>query len=422
VAVLAVWLDRHFGDLPDIIRVWSTDWFNNPGRETDKLVRKLEELKSAPHSPYGDYPSLKRGFQFQGLDSFEVGKPDIDRNANGAEKPECTFSATQEPLPRPAVEAATQAPPLPDEDGPLTKAQGIQALVEFRENVIRVGSHAWEAHRSILRDAMIETFVSQQFTDPDEWFTKVPTYLRQGTDPAEKNMYIDRICEIVSRIEAVAHSRRSSFSMESSSLTSPEERTKNVKNPSPTASGAPTISSTPPPNGAAPVSAYAVTSFVGNGVQPEASRFYDIGYRSTLRKMIALIVATEAPIYEDVLVERIARAHGFQRSGNNIYQTVTSAIDREFGRTTDDNRVVIWANGMATNAPPAFRESSSNVRSHADIPIAELASLAVPFVRLRMNDEEVLRRMADHFGLERLREATRDRFEKALKLARQSLP
>ena len=55
--------------------------------------------------------------------------------------------------------------------------------------------------------------------------------------------------------------------------------------------------------------------------------------------MIALVVATEAPIYEDVLVDRIARAHGFQRSGNNIYQTITSIIGREFKRSKDDDRV-----------------------------------------------------------------------------------
>ncbi len=66
-----------------------------------------------------------------------------------------------------------------------------------------------------------------------------------------------------------------------------------------------------------------------------------------------------------------------------------------------------------------YRESSPGVRSHADIPIAELAGLAAPFIRLRMGDEEVLRRMADHFRLGRVREATRGRFEEALKLVRQ---
>jgi very-short-patch-repair endonuclease len=45
-----------------IIRVWSTDWFANPGRETDKLVKRLEELRSAPRSAYNDYPSLATAF------------------------------------------------------------------------------------------------------------------------------------------------------------------------------------------------------------------------------------------------------------------------------------------------------------------------------------------------------------------------
>jgi hypothetical protein len=137
--------------------------------------------------------------------------------------------------------------------------------------------------------------------------------------------------------------------------------------------------------------------------------------------MIAQAVSTEAPIYEDLLVERIARAHGFQRSGNNIYEIVTSEIDGKFARSKDDDRVVIWSNGTQANAPSPYRESLNGTRSHTDIPIAELASLALPFARLRMSNEDVLRRMADHFQLGRLREATRGRFEEALKFARGSM-
>jgi len=45
-----------------IIRVWSTDWFANPGRETNKLVKRLEELRSVPRSAHNDYPSLATAF------------------------------------------------------------------------------------------------------------------------------------------------------------------------------------------------------------------------------------------------------------------------------------------------------------------------------------------------------------------------
>ena len=38
--------DRHLGSLGwDILRVWSTDGFDNPARETEKLTKKLEELR-----------------------------------------------------------------------------------------------------------------------------------------------------------------------------------------------------------------------------------------------------------------------------------------------------------------------------------------------------------------------------------------
>ena len=41
----------------------------------------------------------------------------------------------------------------------------------------------------------------QRFVEPDEWFEKVPGYLRQGTSPIEKTRYLDLICIIVGQTE-----------------------------------------------------------------------------------------------------------------------------------------------------------------------------------------------------------------------------
>jgi uncharacterized protein DUF3320 len=202
-------------------------------------------------------------------------------------------------------------------------------------------------------------------------------------------------------------------------LRPPEQQMRAVQTQLPLGFG--TKPSKPPVHETVTARRYVIADFPSIGLRPDASRFYDGDYRTILREMIALVVATEAPIYEYILVDRIARAHGFQRSGNNIYQTIARIIGREFMRSKDDDRVVIWSKGMQTNTPSPYWESSHGVRSHADIPIAELASLAAPFIRLRMGDEDVLRRMADHFQLGRLREATRDRFKNALELARDSL-
>jgi len=401
----------------EIVRVWSTDWFDNPARETDKLVKKLEELRLNPRDAYDDYPSIIPVFPSRGMESMAGQKPELEQ-ACQPDPPETVAAILEPSLENVSEPSDTTAPALPVLDGnePLTKDQGIQALIEFREKVIHAEMPNWEAHRSILRDAMIETFVSKHFADPDEWFTKVPIFLRQGTNPIEKNKYLERICEIVSRIDAATHSGAPSSEADDFRLASPEREMGVVQTQLPL--GADTKPSKPRVLETASTRQYVVTDFSATGLRPDPSRFYDGGYRTILRQMIALVIATEAPIYEDVLVDRIARAHGFQRSGNNIFQTVTGIIGGEFTRSKDEDRVVIWLKGMQTNKPAPYRECSHGIRSHADIPIAELASLAAPFVRLRMSNEDVLRRMADHFQLGRLREGTRHRFEEALKLTR----
>ena len=62
-----------------------------------------------------------------------------------------------------------------------------------------------------------------------------------------------------------------------------------------------------------------------------------------------------------------------------------------------------------------LRNGKGDPRDHTDIPIIELASLALPHVAKRqLNDEEILDRMRAHFGLSRLREPTRQRFMAAI--------
>ena len=93
-----------------------------------------------------------------------------------------------------------------------------------------------------------------------------------------------------------------------------------------------------------------------------------------------------------------------------------SQVDRKGDET------VIWPAGLEPGRPFPFRRDPAGERQHEDVPLEELASLAQPFVRLRMDDEGILRRMADEFGLERLRASARARFESALLIARTPPP
>ncbi len=79
--------------------------------------------------------------------------------------------------------------------------------------------------------------------------------------------------------------------------------------------------------------------------------------------------------------------------------------------------LLIWGADADTTVNPPFRRASSEVRSHADVPLCELASLAALFAQDGGDREEVVRRMALEFDLGRFRSATRERFERAYDLA-----
>ena len=76
------------------------------------------------------------------------------------------------------------------------------------------------------------------------------------------------------------------------------------------------------------VSAYVVADPTSVAT-PDRLRFYDLDYRPTLRQMVDHVVELEAPIYFDVLVDRISRAHGFQRAKDMIRGIVKVRLDQQ---------------------------------------------------------------------------------------------
>ncbi|WFU20729.1 DUF3320 domain-containing protein [Bradyrhizobium sp. CB3481] len=148
---------------------------------------------------------------------------------------------------------------------------------------------------------------------------------------------------------------------------------------------------------------------------PDRERFYDVSYRTNLRRMIDHVVEIEGPIYFDVLIDRIARSHGFQRSGENVQRVIRSALGRgRFPVTRDGDREIIWPQDAAPGAKSPYRQAGG--REHGDVPLPELANLA-DFLRTRglEDDEDLIRGMQEHFGLGRLATSTRQRFEAAIR-------
>jgi very-short-patch-repair endonuclease len=385
----------------DIVRVWSTDWFDNPNLQTARLIEKLEALRTRPEPDSDEY-------------AFHAGMPPITAADDQVESdpPEEPGETPAAPVDDAEIGVGTSEAPSSPVDGtaPFSEKDCFQALGDFRSGVIAAEMTDWEPHRSILRDAMIETFVRQKFCDPDEWFEKVPGYLRQGTNPVEKGRYLDRICEIVGRLDrSTTKTGGTEFTLEGG-----PENARPVQTRLPLGFGAKPDKTM---NGTANGAEYSTTIFSQS--KPDASRFYDRDYEPILQDMVAHVLKHESPIYEDLLIERIARAHGFQRSGDRIQRAVAKVIGKQYLMTQDDGRTVVWGDGSASRLV-TYRNSEPDVRSHGDVPIAELASLAVPFIRVRLSDDDILYRMADHFKLGRLREPTRARFQMAVDLAREA--
>jgi very-short-patch-repair endonuclease len=189
----------------EILRVWSTDWFDNPAFQTDRLVKQIEELRTRPVSPYEDYvvspvyaSAVAEPEQIDIAPSREV--PVGVANGHG-------FDGSVDSVPiGESFDVVPSSISACARSGPLSESEAFQALREFRDTVIGRETENWEPHRSLLRESMIETLVIQRVRDPEDWFQKVPQFQRAGTNALEKQRYLEPICEIIDRIADANHS------------------------------------------------------------------------------------------------------------------------------------------------------------------------------------------------------------------------
>jgi hypothetical protein len=79
---------------------------------------------------------------------------------------------------------------------------------------------------------------------------------------------------------------------------------------------------------------------VAGSADPEA--FFDPSYDDQLRRMIEEVAAAEAPVRDTVLARRIARAHGWQRTGARIQDRVSSIALSCLKSTEEDVGVFFW--------------------------------------------------------------------------------
>ncbi|MCW3474684.1 DUF3320 domain-containing protein [Limobrevibacterium gyesilva] len=155
------------------------------------------------------------------------------------------------------------------------------------------------------------------------------------------------------------------------------------------------------------------------GALPEPERFYDDAYRSRLTELVRLELRADGPLRQDRLIQRIARAHGFQRAGREIQERIIASIPEGSARSRDAAGTFVWPTNSDPGAWNRFRRPSPGAnRDPNEIPIEELAVLARDCLHEAQDDEMVLMRMRDACGLQQLREVSRERCKQAIAIAR----
>jgi very-short-patch-repair endonuclease len=145
----------------------------------------------------------------------------------------------------------------------------------------------------------------------------------------------------------------------------------------------------------------------------DADLFFDYAYAPTLQAMIDAVMDAEAPLREDVLAQRVARAHGWLRTGARIREQISRHL-RKYERVGETPGTFLWKAGTVT-ARIEFRVpySDEHRRSLAEISIAELVDFIKSNERALEESDPPLT-LARLMQIERLAATSRNRLQEAI--------
>jgi very-short-patch-repair endonuclease len=139
--------------------------------------------------------------------------------------------------------------------------------------------------------------------------------------------------------------------------------------------------------------------------------FYVSGYDNTLRALIHAVLECEAPMLDTLLVQRIARFHGFQRAGRLIRERVLDLAAQHHHFVPDGaDGTFVWLGADDVPVWNMYREPTgvADGRSIEEIAMQELHSAA----RAAKGDDRI-GEVAKMFGVRRVGAQSRLRIERA---------
>lgn len=147
------------------------------------------------------------------------------------------------------------------------------------------------------------------------------------------------------------------------------------------------------------------------GVDPDA--FFDASYDSVLDMMIKHVIEEEGPILDTTLARRIARVHGWTRTGARIRDRVATVADREHTKVEDEPGQFYWPRRLPNHEAIAYRQpaDADNIRPVDEICSLELLALARTLADQSLVGDDLLYAMAREIGLSKVSASTRARIQ-----------
>jgi very-short-patch-repair endonuclease len=167
----------------------------------------------------------------------------------------------------------------------------------------------------------------------------------------------------------------------------------------------------PPPDDQKHAATYHAADLEPFDVNPDS--FYDEAYAEKLRQMVLAVVEAEAPIRDDMLAQRIARAHGFARTGAKIRDRVFSQLQGIAGTEESTGRFLWSPHGPLAVVDFRYPLTDDERRSVDNISLAELCGLILHKHEVLEETDPALM-IARELGLGRLKASSRIRLEEAI--------
>lgn len=147
-----------------------------------------------------------------------------------------------------------------------------------------------------------------------------------------------------------------------------------------------------------------------------ADRFFDADYDAVLRAMMDHVVQHEGPVLDTTLARRIARAHGFQRTGSRIQERIKSLALSRYASSEEAVGTFYWPPGVLPDTVIPFRwpADDGQARHLDEICEQELRSLAQHVLAQDKSGEDAITTMARQIGLSRLTAGSRGRLQQVL--------